>query len=44
MPDLLGKALMYVHLPRRQGPVGSVLGGGIGEFCNHEDETCDNSD
>ena len=40
----MGKDLTYVHLTRRQLPVESVFSGGIGEFCNHKDETCDNSD
>ena len=36
-----GKALTDVHLSCRQCKVESVFDGGIGEFCNHEDETCD---
>ena len=44
MPDLCGKALMDVHLPRRKLPEEYVFDGGIEEFCDHKDETCDNSD
>ena len=35
---------MDIYLPHRQGPEESVSDCGIGEFCNHKYETCDNSD
>ena len=40
----MGKAIIDVHLPGSQCPEESVFDGGIGEFCNHEDEKRDNSD
>ena len=40
----MGKAIIDVHLPGSQSSKESVFDGRIGEFCNHEDETCDNSD
>ena len=40
----VGKARMDLHLPRRRGPAASFFDGGIKDFCNHEDETCNNSD
>ena len=40
----VGKAQMDVYLPLRQGLKEYVFDGGIGEFCNHKDETCDKSE
>ena len=40
----VGKYLTDVHLPHRRGPVEYVFDGGIGEFFDHEDETCHKSD